>query len=124
MKTAADVMTQQVVDIEPDATVAEAVARMKERKVSSLLVKPECDMDSWGFMTETDVIEKVVAKGLNPAEIQVHEIMTKPVITVSPRYSLQECAALLARADIRRVLVYDGHQIVGIVSSGDIFNAL
>jgi CBS domain-containing protein len=124
MKTAADVMTQQVVDIEPDATVAEAVARMKERKVSSLLVKPETDMDSWGFMTETDVIEKVVAKGLNPAEIQVHEIMTKPVITVSPRYSLQECAALLARADIRRVLVYDGHQIVGIVSSGDIFNAL
>jgi CBS domain-containing protein len=124
MKTAADVMTQQVVDIEPDATVAEAVARMKERKVSSLLVKPESDMDSWGFMTETDVIEKVVAKGLNPAEIQVHEIMTKPVITVSPRYSLQECAALLARADIRRVLVYDGHQIVGIVSSGDIFNAL
>jgi CBS domain-containing protein len=50
--------------------------------------------------------------------------MSKPVITVSPKSSLQECAALLARADIRRVLVYDGKEIVGIVSSGDIFNAL
>jgi CBS domain-containing protein len=124
MKTAAEVMTEHVVDIEPDATVAEAISRMKERNVSSLLVKPGTDMGSWGFMTETDVIEKVVAKDLNPEEIHVHEIMTRPVITVSPRYSLQECAALLARADIRRVLVYDGHQIVGIVSSSDIFNAL
>jgi CBS domain-containing protein len=124
MKTAAEVMTQHVVDIEPEATVAEAIRRMKERDVSSLLVKLGADMGSWGFMTETDVIEKVVAKGLNPEEIHVHEIMSRPVITVSPRYSLQECAALLARADIRRVLVYDGHEIVGIVSSGDIFNAL
>ena len=124
MKTAADVMTEHVVDIEPDATVAEAIARMKERKVSSLLVRPGSDMDTWGFMTETDVIEKVVAKDLDPTETHVHEIMSKPVITVSPRYSLQECAALLARADIRRVLVYDGHEIVGIVSSGDIFDAL
>ena len=50
--------------------------------------------------------------------------MTKPVITVAPTASLQDCAALLARADIRRVLVYDGKNIVGIVSSRDIFNAL
>jgi CBS domain-containing protein len=57
-------------------------------------------------MTQTDVIEKVVARGLDPTSIRVHEIMTKPVITVPPNCSLQECAALLmARADIRRVLV-------------------
>ena len=56
--------------------------------------------------------------------MKIHEIMSKPVITVSPTSSLQECAALLARADIRRVLVYDGTEMLGIVSSGDIFNAL
>jgi CBS domain-containing protein len=50
--------------------------------------------------------------------------MSKPVITVSPKISLQECAALLSRADIRRVLVYDGKEMVGIVSSSDIFKAL
>lgn len=124
MKTTADVMTRHIVDIEPNAMVAEAIGKMKQWNVSSLLVRREGDMDTWGFMTETDVIEKVVAKGLDPTKVHVREIMSKPVITVSPKSSLQECAALLARADIRRVLVYDGRDLVGIVSSGDIFNAL
>ena len=124
MKTAAEVMTRHVIDIEASATVAQAIEKMKKGKVSSLLIRPESSMDTWGFMTETDLIEEVVAKGLDPAEIYVHEIMSKPVITVSPRSSLQECAALLARAEIRRVLVYDGKDIVGIVSSSDIFQAL
>jgi isocitrate dehydrogenase len=124
MKTAADVMTKNVLDIDPKATVAEAIDKMKQWNVSSLLVKAEGGMATWGFMTEADVIEQVVAKGHDPVEIHVEEIMSKPVITASPKYSLQECAALLARADIRRVLVYDGQEIVGIVSSSDIFNAL
>ena len=124
MKTAADVMTRHVVSVAPSASVAHAINKMKERNVSSLLVRRESDMDTWGFMTETDVIEKVVAGGLDPESITVHQIMSKPVITVSPKSSLQECAALLARADIRRVLVYDGREIVGIVSSSDIFDAV
>jgi CBS domain-containing protein len=124
MKTASDVMTEHVVSIAPSASVAHAIDKMKERKVSSLLVRRESDMDTWGFMTETDLIEEVVAGGLDPESVAVHEIMSKPVITVSPKSSLQECAALLARADIRRVLVYDGQEIVGIVSSSDIFDAL
>jgi CBS domain-containing protein len=124
MKTAADVMTRNVVDIRPDATVADAIHKMKENNVSSLLVRRDQVMRTWGFMTETDVIEKVVAKKLDPVSIHVTEIMSKPVITVSPQASLQECASLLTRADIRRVLVYDAKDIVGIVSSSDIFNAL
>ena len=124
MKTAADVMTKHVVRIEPNSTVAQAIEQMKQWNVSSLLVRRESDMDTWGFMTETDLIEKVVAHGLDPEEVHVHQIMSKPVITVSPRSSLQECAALLSRADIRRVLVYDGKKMVGIVSSSDIFKAL
>ena len=124
MKTAAEVMTRSVVDIRPDATVADAIQKMKENGVSSLLVRRDEVMHTWGFMTETDVIEKVVAKQLDPGSVSITDIMSKPVITVSPRASLQECAALLARADIRRVLVYDAKDIVGIVSTSDIFDAL
>jgi isocitrate dehydrogenase len=124
MKTAADVMTKHVVDIGPGATVTEAIDKMKQWNVSSLLVKGDGGMETWGFMTETDVIEKVVAENLDPATVEISKIMSKPVITVSPKYSLEECAGLLSRADIRRVLVFDGQNIVGIVSSSDIFNAL
>ena len=122
MRTAADVMTKHVVDIEPDATVSEAIDKMKQWNVSSLLVQRKDTTDTWGFMSQTDIIEKVVAAGLDPESVSVHEIMTKPVITVPSNCSLQDCAALMARADIRRVLVYDGQDIVGIVSSSDIFN--
>ena len=122
MRTASEVMTKHVVDIEPTATVSEAIEKMKQWNVSSLLVQRKSQTDTWGFMTQTDIIEKVIAAGHNPDEVQVHEIMTKPVITVPPSCSLQDCAALMARADIRRVLVFDGQAIVGIVSSSDIFN--
>jgi CBS domain-containing protein len=122
MKTAVDVMTKHVVDIEPDVTVADAIEKMKQWNVSSLLVQRKDATDTWGFMSQTDVIEKVVAQGSDPASVCVHEIMTKPVITVPPNCSLADCAALMARADIRRVLVFDGQDIVGIVSSSDIFN--
>ena len=124
MRSAADVMTKHVVDIDADARVAEAIERMKEKKVSSLLVRPGEGMHTWGFMTETDVVEKIVAVGLEPSAIYVHEIMSKPVITVAPSLSVQECSALFARANIRRVLVFDGENMVGIVSSSDIFNGL
>jgi CBS domain-containing protein len=123
MRTAAEVMTKHVVDIEPDATVAEAIDKMKQWNVSSLLVQRKDATDTWGFMSQTDIIEKVVAAGLDPESVRVHEIMTKPVITVPSNCSLQDCAALMARADIRRVLVFDGQDIVGIVSSSDIFTA-
>jgi CBS domain-containing protein len=122
MKTAADVMTKHVVDISPDATVSEAIDKMKQWNVSSLLVQRGSPSDTWGFVSQTDVIEKVIAEGRDPDQTLVHEIMTKPVITVPSNCSLIDCAALMARADIRRVLVFDGQDIVGIVSSSDIFN--
>ncbi|MDD3825002.1 MAG: CBS domain-containing protein [Anaerolineae bacterium] len=116
-------MTKHVVDIDANATVAQAVEKMKQWNVSSLLVARKDATDTWGFMSQTDIVEKVVAQGTNPEAVHVYEIMTKPVITVPPNCSLQDCAALMARADIRRVLVFDGQDIVGIVSSTDIFNA-
>ena len=122
MKTAVHVMTKHVVDIEPEATVADAIEKMKEWNVSSLLVQRQDATDTWGFMSRKDVIEKVIARGMDANAVQVHEIMTKPVITVPPNCRLQDCAALMIRADIRRVLVFDGQDIVGIVSSSDIFN--
>jgi len=122
MKTAVDVMTKHVVDIQPDATVSDAIEKMREWNVSSLLVRRQDSTDTWGFMSRKDVLEKVVARGLDSDAVHVYEIMTKPVITVPPNCSLRDCAALMVRADIRRVLVFDGQDIVGIVSSSDIFN--
>ena len=120
MKTAADVMTKHVADVDAQATVAEAIQIMRDRHVSSLLVRSGEGMRTWGFMTETDVIEKVVADGLNPSAVTVHQIMSKPVITVDEDMDIRYCARLFEKFGLSRAPVTNADKIVGIVSLTDL----
>jgi len=121
---AADVMTKDVLSIEGTATVADAVKMMREKKVSSLFVNRRGQEDAWGIVTRKDVVNKVVDPGQDPAAVKVFEIMSKPLITVSPGLALKYCARLFNAAGIRRAPVFDGKDIIGILSNTDIFNAI
>lgn len=121
---AADVMTKEVVYVEGNATVAEAIQLMREKKVSSLIVNRRSHDDAWGIVTRKDVVNKIVDPGKDPREVKVHEIMSKPLITVSPGLALKYCARLMHKAGVRRAVVFDGKEIVGILSNTDIFNAI
>ena len=123
MAKAQDVMTKEVVTIDGSATVAEAVNKMRERKVSSLVVERRDPDDAYGILTRKDVVSKVVSAGKKLDEVKVHEIMTKPLIMVSPGLELKYCARLMAMTGIRRAPVFDGKEIIGILSNTDIFNA-
>ncbi|HAL55752.1 MAG TPA: hypothetical protein DCP63_04555 [Bacteroidetes bacterium] len=118
------IMNKTIVSINGKATVADAVKLMKERKVSSLLVNRRSQGDAWGMLTRKDVVNKVVDPGRNPKEVKVFEIMTKPLIMVSPGLAIKYCARMLHHAGIRRAPVFDGKEIIGIVSNTDIFNAI
>jgi len=80
--------------------------------------------DAWGIVTRKDVVNKVVNPGMDPSEVHVFEIMSKPLITVSPGLALKYCARLFDSAGIRRAPVFDGKEIIGILSNTDIFNAI
>ena len=121
---AVDVMTKGVISIEGTATVADAVRMMKEKKVSSLFVNRRGQEDAWGIVTRKDVVTKVVDPGKDPAEVKVFEIMSKPLVTVSPGLALKYCARLFHATGIRRAPVFDGTEIIGILSNTDIFNAI
>lgn len=120
----ADVMNKEVVTIDGKATVAKAVALMRKRHVSSLLVNRRDHDDAWGMLVRKDVVSKVIDPGKDPDQVKVFEIMTKPVIMVSPGLALKYCARLLNQAGIRRAPVFDGKDVIGIISNTDIFNAL
>ncbi len=120
MDTVADIMTAPVVSIRADSDAAKALDLMRERGVSSLLVLSVHQGDSYGFFSQTDAVEKIVAPQVDPASIAVGEVMNRLVITVSPQTSVQDCALLMHKAHIRRVLVHDGEEIVGIVSASDV----
>lgn len=119
-----DVMTEDVVSIDGKETVADAIKLMREKGISSLVVNRRTHEDAWGIMTRKDVVHKVVDPGKDPHEVKVFEIMSKPLVMVSPGLALKYCARLLHHAGIRRAPVFDGKEIVGIVSNTDIFNAI
>lgn len=122
--TAGDVMHKEVAFIDGKKTVADAIRLMREKKVSSLIVNRRGVEDAFGIVTRKDVVSKVVDPGKDPSQVKVFEIMSKPLITVSPGLQLKYCARLFNAAGIRRAVVFDGKEIVGILSNTDIFNAV
>ena len=124
MKTAQEIMTKDVAAIHPHATVAEAIQRMRERQVGSLLVQQVSPSDTWGIITQTDVVQRVIARDKDPAQVKVAEVMSKPISIVRPDTLLRECARVMGREHIRRVFVFDKQKVVGVVSASDIFDRL
>ncbi len=122
MPKAKDIMTTDVVTIEGTATVAQAVARMKEKGVRSLIVERRNEEDAYGIITQRDIVYKVVAKGLSPESVQVHEIMSKPLVVVNPNLDVKYVARLLANTGLSRAPVIGEHRLMGVVSLSDIVN--
>jgi CBS domain-containing protein len=119
MIKAEEIMTKDVVTISGSASVAEAVALMKEKQLRALVVDRRHADDPYGIVTETDIVYKVAAYGKDPKQMKVYEIMTKPCITVNPELGAEYVARLFATTGIRRAPVIKG-KLLGIISVSDI----
>ena len=115
----ADIMSQKVITVRSFATVAHCVKLMQDNGLSSLIVDRLDESDSYGIVTKTDIIYKVAAKGLDPKQVRVCEIMTKPCIVVNPDLNTQSLAQLFANSGIRRAPIIRD-QLLGIVSLTDL----
>jgi len=107
-----------VLQIEADASVLEAVRRMVEANVGSLLV-----MDAGGvcgIVTERDYLRRVTLEGRTDHDTPVREISSAPLIVATPRTTVDECMALMTDRRIRHVPVVDEGEVVGVVSIGDL----
>ena len=121
---AGDVMTQYVFYIDGDKSVAEAIRLMRAENLSSLIVNGKTPTDPWGIVTRKDVVSKIVAPDKDPEKVKVSEIESRPLITVSPDLLVKDCAQLMRTKGIRRVAVYDGKAIIGLLSNTDIFHVI
>ncbi len=120
MKTR-DIMTKDVVMVDENVSVAKAMSIMTKNNVSSLIVNRTNEDDAYGIVTRRDVVNKVVSEDSDPLKLKVADIMTKPVLTISPNLSIQHVAKLMVHTGVRRMPVFDGHRTIGIVSNSDIF---
>lgn len=108
----------EVLQIDGDASVFEAVERMVERNVGSLLVTEAGEIT--GIVTERDYLRRVTLEGREERETPVREIMSSPLIVVTPDTTIDECMALMTDRRIRHLPVVDDGSVVGVVSIGDL----
>jgi CBS domain-containing protein len=109
----------EVLRIDADATVFDAIKRMVEANVGALLVTERGGVV--GIVTERDYLRRVTLEGRTEEETLVREIMTSPLVYVTPETSVEECMAVMTERRIRHLPVFtDGRDLVGIVSIGDL----
>jgi len=113
---AKDVMHKQILSIDGMTTAREAASIMRTEKVFSLLVKKRHENDAWGILVIQDFVRGVIMPGRSPDDVNVYEIMTKPIITVPADMDIRYAARLIYRAGIRRAPVEDKGEIVGMIS--------
>jgi CBS domain-containing protein len=104
--------------ISSEASVFDMVAQMVEANVGSLLVTVGGRIE--GIVTERDYLRRVTLEGRTDKETPVSEIMTSPLIVVTPETPVEECMAIMTDRRIRHVPVVDDGEVVGLVSIGDL----
>lgn len=114
-----DIMTSQVEVLNPEASIVEAAQLMDSSDIGAV---PVCDGENiLGLVTDRDITVKVIAKGLDPNQVQLRDIMTSPIIYAFEDQTVEEASEIMQSSQIRRLVVLNrDKKLVGVVALGDI----
>ncbi len=108
----------EVIALDPDETVYDALRKMAEYDVGALMVFTGRRLV--GILSERDYARKGVLRGHHSKDTKVGEIMTSPVVSVTPRQTVDECMNLMTTRHFRHLPVVQGDEVIGIISIGDL----
>jgi CBS domain-containing protein len=118
-----EIMTKKIESVEAGDPVYNAIEKMVDKRLRSLLVKPKDEKDVYGVVTVRDIVFKVLDKNLDPSKIKVEEIASKPVICVNKDMEIEYVISLMNKFNIARVFIHEGKEIIGVVSLLDLMAA-
>src|SRR6056297_1570367 len=107
----------EVLTTDPQSTVFDAIARMVDHNVGSILVIDGDEVE--GIFTERDYLRRIVLEGRTSKTTRVEEVMTADVIVVPPTQTVSECLAIMTEAKCRHLPVVEDGILVGMISIGD-----
>jgi CBS domain-containing protein len=107
----------EVLTTDPNSTVFDAIARMVDHNVGSILVTDDGEIE--GIFTERDYLRRIVLEGRTSKTTRVEEVMTKDVVWVDLSYTADECMALMTEHKCRHLPVLSDDDLAGIISIGD-----
>jgi CBS domain-containing protein len=122
-ETVREVMTAGAETLGEDETILEAAKRLAEANVGALPIVG-ADGEVRGMLTDRDIAVKVVAQERDPSEMKAGALAQGSVVTVSPDDSLDEALMRMTAAEVRRLPVVEGEDLVGVVSQADLARAL
>lgn len=118
----AEIMSPDVITIRSDATVVQAAEAMTKNVISCIIVQDGKEVT--GILTERDVLKRVIAAQRDPNTTKVKEVMSSPVKSVPPDYSVFSASRLIENINIRRLVIMEDNTLMGIVTQTDIFRAV
>ncbi len=108
----------KVVTVAPEASVRDAAGLMRTNGTGAVLVLDGERLV--GILTERDLMRRVIAEGREPGTTRVAEVMTREIVVVRPELSVEDAMAVVTEKRCRHLPVFDGQQLVGVVSIGDL----
>ncbi len=122
--TVGEIMTSPVVTVPASMPAEDALHLMRAKHIHSVVVEPERPGGAYGIMTQRDLLKKIVAADRPLLNVTAGDLMSSPLITVSPDTPIKQCSIIMLDANIRRAVVMKEGQLVGIVSDTDIFQTV
>ncbi len=113
-----DIMSVNVVTMPPDASILEVSKLMDTMDLGSIVIVDQ--ERPVGIITEADIVRRVIAGGKNVNTTHARDVMSSPLLYVSPNTGLTEAMRIMARSNIRRVIVLKNDSLAGIITSRDI----
>ncbi len=115
---AKEVMTKDLITLEPDASILDAAQLMKKFNVGTILITQNDKLT--GILTDRDIVLRLIAENIDCQDAKLKDFMSQSPVSVSSNEDIQFVADMMAEHQIKRLPIIENNKLVGIVTLGDL----